>query len=693
MAPEQYRGEEADARTDQFAFCVALYEALFREAPFSADHPAARLQTLDDRPRLPTDDRAVPREVREAIVRGLSPRREDRFDSMDDLLRALDHGRYAPRRKRLAVATVATAVLVALVAWWAVRPRPALPTGGRVLVLPIAGDAETSPGIAGGLAELVGSSLDELPGVDVVTPGAELAELRQEASEGPEEAGGFGRDALDRLRRAYGADLVLAARIHEAEALYTVEYAVAGDDTAWRERSVRAGDPVTAVNEMAARVGLLLAPEANRVDLRRIFSEDPFVNRLYATGVAQLMRGGPSVAADYFRVALDQDPSFHWARLRLAEARHLEGGDPAEAEALLDEVQAAAEASRDARLLAATLHERGSQALDRGRLEAAAAPLHRALELHRQLGETTQVIEDLLALGLLGYRAEELEEAERWWREAAELAATDEQELATVKATNNLALLLMEQDRLDEAGEHFERAATTFRRLGMRQGLATVLGNLGQVAGDQGRLDDARQALDEELALQEALGNRKEVLVNLVNQAWLASLSGDCGGIRDVVERGSELARQQDTPLLEANLLIHDYLCATITGQGLERQEAQLRHALEIAVASEVPGMDHGLQVALAEHLVRGGRVGEARAFLLDVEAAGHEVTGDPGLAPYVAGVRGRLALAEGRTADAVPLLEAAVRDLPIPRSEDREILERARRELGANADQRPPGR
>src|SRR4029077_12485001 len=36
MAPEQLAGKPADARSDQFSFCVALFESLHGERPFQA---------------------------------------------------------------------------------------------------------------------------------------------------------------------------------------------------------------------------------------------------------------------------------------------------------------------------------------------------------------------------------------------------------------------------------------------------------------------------------------------------------------------------------------------------------------------------------------------------------------------------------------------------------------------------------
>ena len=41
MAPEQFAGLPADARSDQFSLCVALFEALYGERPFAGRTLAA----------------------------------------------------------------------------------------------------------------------------------------------------------------------------------------------------------------------------------------------------------------------------------------------------------------------------------------------------------------------------------------------------------------------------------------------------------------------------------------------------------------------------------------------------------------------------------------------------------------------------------------------------------------------------
>jgi len=91
MAPEQFRGQ-GDARTDQFGFCVVLYEALFGGRMPFAGQTAEELFEATRRGRLrawpkQTD---VPASVRAVLRRGLQSRPADRHPSMTALLTALD---------------------------------------------------------------------------------------------------------------------------------------------------------------------------------------------------------------------------------------------------------------------------------------------------------------------------------------------------------------------------------------------------------------------------------------------------------------------------------------------------------------------------------------------------------------------------------------------------------------------------
>ena len=98
MPPEQLRGSRVDARSDQWAFCVTLLEALQGRRPFD-EVDIERLQ-LDPswEPPSPTVSLAtgLSRRQRAAVERGLSSSPEHRHPNMRSLLRAL----HASRRVR-----------------------------------------------------------------------------------------------------------------------------------------------------------------------------------------------------------------------------------------------------------------------------------------------------------------------------------------------------------------------------------------------------------------------------------------------------------------------------------------------------------------------------------------------------------------------------------------------------------------
>ena len=104
MAPEQLAGQASDARTDQFSFCVSLYEALYDLRPFAGKTLLALMDNVAaGRVRDPPAGSAVPSWVRRVVVRGLRAAPEDRYPSMRELLSALQrdpgvvHRRWALR--------------------------------------------------------------------------------------------------------------------------------------------------------------------------------------------------------------------------------------------------------------------------------------------------------------------------------------------------------------------------------------------------------------------------------------------------------------------------------------------------------------------------------------------------------------------------------------------------------------------
>ncbi len=111
MAPEQWTGKEADARADVFAFCVSLWEALYKVRPFgdpddpdnvsptrtgnSATGDAHRERVLAGEICEP-GDHAVDSSIEVALRRGLARDRTERWSSMNALLAELDR---RPKRR------------------------------------------------------------------------------------------------------------------------------------------------------------------------------------------------------------------------------------------------------------------------------------------------------------------------------------------------------------------------------------------------------------------------------------------------------------------------------------------------------------------------------------------------------------------------------------------------------------------
>jgi predicted negative regulator of RcsB-dependent stress response len=252
MAPEQHLGEIADARSDQFAFCVALYHALYGDWPVPGKTAVALADAvIGGRMQRPPRGRHVSPRLRKILLRGLAIKPEARYPSIDALLAEL--ARPPSRRMRTIAIGLAVLVLVAgaVIGGYALRSRD---------------DDKRPP-----LAAFDPKTLSTDRGIEWLTTAIERGQL-DDATEKYEMAGALAQQANEPVRAsvAWSAGaLVLAMRGHLDRARAHLkdadankgsdEIAVAYADLANATVSYAAGDLDTALQRSSRCAASLAA--------------------------------------------------------------------------------------------------------------------------------------------------------------------------------------------------------------------------------------------------------------------------------------------------------------------------------------------------------------------------------------------------------------------------------------------------
>lgn len=649
MSPEQHEGREVDARSDQFAFAVALYEALFSVRPFPGDDVASLAYNVGAGNIRPAPSRTnVPGWVRQVLLKALSVAPSERYPSMVEMLEALR--REGSGKRSWPWATIGVVGMVT--------------AGGAVGLLLDDGDDPCKGGPAQ-LEAVLGS--DARAPVEAVFTGSPLPFAPH------------GWAAVDATLSGY-AESWLATHAEVCDAKNTASPTLYSSRTACLERRLGDADAVLTVLAQGD-------PRALERGLDAV-SELPSPDRCLTAPESSESLAASSLYGDLARVAALQRAGLSDEGLQAAR-------ELVERASITEDLGLQAEA----RVRLASLQRKAS------RLELAEFNFKEALGLALQSGNDPFAADAAVALvNIIGADARRTREAQGWAGVATAL-----QERAGASVTERAGLLAAQAQMLEvngrpdaarrpleqaaellEAayGQHDARVASAWASLGHRAlrardpgtagplferalgvvesalgpqhpRTATLMHALGEVALLEGDLEEAAEDLQAALQVRMQVADPTPRAETMLLQAFVDMAHGDL----DAAERR----------LMTVGAL--DGLSYTVRGRAavefarlaLRRGDAQgaIRAARSSRTVLEGPQTQEqrwGLDAVTAAALLRQGHLGEAEVLIDETIAALERRAGDAvtTLADPLT-VRGELLLARGLPARALGDLERAL--------------------------------
>jgi tetratricopeptide (TPR) repeat protein/tRNA A-37 threonylcarbamoyl transferase component Bud32 len=582
MAPEQMRGLEVDARTDQFSYCVALYEALYGDRPFQGKSLEALMASMATQELQPLPRGIeVPAALRAAVVRGLASEPDERWPSMAALLVELRRATMPPRKR----------------GW-------------------------LYPGVGGGLVA-IGLGLWQYAEVGYRCEGAR-AQLE-----------GTWDDAR---RRAVEAAMLATKVPYAADTWVRVRAGLDAYADAWVREHTEACEATSVREEQSVEVmDLRMAClRERRLALQEAVNVLGQADATRVQHAVALVTGLPTlsrcddVEALQAELPPPEDPEVAVAveasRRQLVQASALyDAGAYGAAEALADDVVARAEGLEYVPLLAEALLARGSFRGDLARFAEAEEDMLRAYRLaaeHRYDAVEAKAVARLVLV--VGYHQARHEAGLQWGTTALALAKSRpaEPELEA-SALVDIGTVLGSKGELSEALAHHERALAIYEAaMGSdHPNVGRMLGSIGTVLRQQGRLPEALAYQERALAIFErALGPaHPDVAKGLSNLGSMLVDHGELEAALTHQRRALAILEQALGPDHPDVAKVHHNFGAVLLRQG--EQEAALIHYRSALVGFEQAlGPDHpdvaGLVANIGLVLGEQGKLPEAHEQL-----------------------------------------------------------------------------
>jgi tetratricopeptide (TPR) repeat protein/predicted Ser/Thr protein kinase len=629
MSPEQARHETVDARSDQYSFCVALYEGLFGMRPHVGRSTAEVLVAVaEGEVRPPPRNTRVPGRVVRAVMRGLSAEPDQRFPSMDALLDEL-----VPRdRGRWRLLGGATAVVVAGLGMFALASEPPCPSFEDDLEGAWGPEPRAAVAAAFGGAGAVGGQ-----------SALELARERLDA---------YAREWLDARRDVCEAHLVRreqSAELHDRRVaclverraeLATLTRAFAAADVGVVEQAPLAAAELTAISDCGDLARLQrqghMDPARQELRLRLAEARAQYKVGQYEPALTTLA----AVAEEAHALAA---PELEGAALFHRGSIHLRRRTLAAANEAFDQAVDLAEAGGDDELAAEAWSYLARIQAGLGHIEQADQSVRRARAKARRLGEDRLEQEVRESQAVVAWQADRIDEAIQGQALVVDgvRAALGDEHPRTADAEQRLANMLSDAGRHADAQARYAQALAVLERtLGHEHPeLARVWFDMGVDHRDAGRNGEAVQALEHaERLFEAAVGARAPEQLDIHELlSDLAVARGDLDEAKRRADLALELAEMPGVPAserLDALILQANVAVARLDPAAAVRSG---RAVLELLASGSFSAHDQlrGLytRLVLAEQLRKLGRHAEAEteAKRLLAELEHHD---DASLAP-----------------------------------------------------------
>ena len=369
MSPEQAKGEKVDARTDIFSFGVVLYEMIAGRTPFAGDSMSETFANLINSEPKPLTRFAsnVPEELNRIVVKTLRKKRDERYQTIKDLLTDLKSLRenlafderleksHPPndnnataflqpttgnanyrtgeahrnftgqiKRNKPFAALVAAVLLLSAIGlgyyfYNSKQVISSVNTKKSIVVLPFvnAGNDANADYLSDGITESVINNLSQISGLKVMSRNSSFRFKDNQTN-------------TKNIASQLGVETIVTGDIKQLgdKFIINVRLINAGDDSnIWGNQYVKTNADIIAVqNEIAQAVANNLRVKLTNSEQQKIvknYTENPEAWQLYNRGrfyVSKSTLPELNKGIDYFNQAIEIDPNYALAYAGLAEA-------------------------------------------------------------------------------------------------------------------------------------------------------------------------------------------------------------------------------------------------------------------------------------------------------------------------------------------------------------------------------------